>query len=297
MTEGSQEHPQRGHVARPLQHRPTDHALQQRSVTDEVLDPDTQLAEHRRPSILVETQPASRPTHRSFRAAVAVDEADDDDRDDQHDQHAGYRCGHVEAVHAAYGDRDQQTGPEHEVEHDRRTQCSRGEGEAGIRTRHPRQRQQPEAECRAGCAAARHDVAERPGAHLDPEHPSLRHVGTGIAESRPGEPGVAHGRRHHEQEPEHQPLRAHFRQIGGRMLETGDLRQDQEVHDHGEEHDPQREPHLLAPPGDGGDVGGGGVGEGLFHAWGRQRSGSRAVVEHHTRRGGPSALAVGADRW
>ena len=196
-----------------------------------LLQPLADLAEGRGGRVRVEVQLAAEPAQERLGPSLTVLQAEHEQGDDEHDAQAGERERHVQGVHPAQRDRDQQGDPEEQVEHDGGAQAGGGQGEAGVRAADARQREQPVAEGRAGRAAAGHDVAERLGAHLDAEHPQAGDLGAGLAERRAGQQGVGEPRRDLQDQAGDEERRADLGDLGGRAAEAGDQRQEDEVDD------------------------------------------------------------------
>ena len=149
-------------------------------------------------------------------------------------------------IDAADRDRDDQPGPQDEVEHHRRAEPDRAEREPGVGAAYARQRHQPVAERRTGRAPARHDARQRSRAHLDAEHPHPREVLAGRAERCAGEERVREQGGDLEQEAGDQQPRFDTAQLGPCAAKAGDERQHEEVQ-HGHEGDElEREPVATA---------------------------------------------------
>jgi hypothetical protein len=206
------------------------------------------LGEHTRGAIVVDVEAAGDPPDRALGSPGALHQTEHQPGGDPHhdDPDDGDRS--VDRVHAADRDRDDQTTPQQQVEHHRRTEPHRRQREAGIGAADPRQRHQSVAQRRSGGTPPGHDARQRAGAHLDAEHPHPGEVLARRAERGPGQKRVREQRPDLEHEAGDEQARFDAAQLGPRAAEPGDQRQHEEV-EHGDERQQLERQPIGTPSG------------------------------------------------
>ena len=193
-------------------------------------------------AIRVDVDPAGDPPHGALGATRPVHQPEHEPGADHHHDHADHRDCAVQRVDAADRDRHEQCDPQDQVEHNRRPEADRSEREAGVGAGDARQRHQPVPERRTGGTAAGHDARQRARAHLDPEQPPRRQVGTRVSQRGLHQRRVAVQRHHLERKPDDQQPRIDPTEILERVPEVGSERHHEVVRDGENDQQLERQP-------------------------------------------------------